>query len=284
LGDPTEGALITLAEKANINKDKIDNTYSRLDELPFDSDRKMMTTFHRDYIPNKVLSFTKGAPDIIIDRCSHINIGGKVLPLDDKLKQDVIDANASFSKDALRVLAFAYREYSKLPEDISSEANENQMVFVGLVGIIDPPRAEVKEAIKLCKQAGIDTIMITGDHRDTAFAIAKELGMADSEDQVMVGAELDKLSDEELQAIIEDIRVYARVSPEHKVRIISALKNDGHITAMTGDGVNDALALKKADIGISMGITGTDVAKDTAELILTDDNFASIVAAVEEGR
>ncbi|HLS54267.1 MAG TPA: HAD-IC family P-type ATPase, partial [Tissierellaceae bacterium] len=181
-------------------------------------------------------------------------------------------------------MAFAYKEYETLPANISSDTSEIDMIFVGLAGMIDPPRPEAKDAIRLCKQAGIVTIMITGDYKETAFAIAKELGMAEDENQAITGTELDNLSDEELREVVKTARVFARVSPEHKVRIIDALKDNGHITAMTGDGVNDALALRKADIGVSMGITGTDVAKSTAELILTDDNFASIVAAVEEGR
>lgn len=284
IGDPTEGALVTLAGKANIKKNEINKTYPRIEEIPFDSERKMMTTFHKNYIPEKIVSFTKGAPDIIIDRCSHISINDKVVPLTAELKSEVLSVNSKFSKNALRVLAFAYKEYDNLPEDISPDNNEMNMIFVGLTGMIDPPRTEAKEAIKLCKQAGIKTVMITGDFKDTAFAIAKELGMAETEDEAMMGDELNKVSDEELREIVKRVKVYARVSPEHKVRIISALKANGDVTAMTGDGVNDALALKRADIGISMGITGTDVAKNTAEMILTDDNFASIVSAVEEGR
>ncbi|MGN9166107.1 calcium-translocating P-type ATPase, SERCA-type [Tissierellaceae bacterium HCP3S3_D8] len=284
IGDPTEGALITLAGKSNITKDDINSSYPRIEEIPFDSDRKMMTTFHKNYIPNKIVSFTKGAPDIIIDRCDHISINNQVVPFDNKLKEEVLKINSLFSKDALRVLAFAYREYDSLPDDISTENSEVEMVFVGLVGMIDPAREEAKDAIKMCKEAGIDTVMITGDYKETAFAIAKKLGMAEDESQAMMGSELDSISDEELREVVKKTKVYARVSPDHKVRIVSALKANGNITAMTGDGVNDALALKKADIGVSMGITGTDVAKNTAELILTDDNFASIVAAVEEGR
>lgn len=284
IGDPTEGALVTLAGKANIKKNEINKTYPRIEEIPFDSERKMMSTFHENYIPEKIVSFTKGAPDIIIDRCSHISINNKVVPFTEKLKSEVLSVNSKFSRNALRVLAFAYKEYDNLPEDISPDNNEINMIFVGLTGMIDPPRTEAKEAIKLCKQAGIKTVMITGDFKDTAFAIAKELGMAETEDQAMMGDELNNISDEELREIVKRVKVYARVSPEHKVRIISALKANGDVTAMTGDGVNDALALKRADIGISMGITGTDVAKNTAEMILTDDNFASIVSAVEEGR
>lgn len=284
IGDPTEGALVTLAGKANITSENINKSFPRVEEIPFDSDRKMMTTFHKDFIPNKIVSFTKGAPDIIISKCDFVKENDKIIPFTDELKKKVLEVNSKFSKDALRVLAFAYKEYDSLPANISSENNESKMIFVGLVGMIDPPRPEAKEAIKLCKQAGINTIMITGDYKETAFAIAKDLGMAETEDQSMMGAELNNLSDEELREVVKKTKVFARVSPEHKVRIVSALKANGDITAMTGDGVNDALALKRSDIGVSMGITGTDVAKNTADLILTDDNFASIVSAVEEGR
>lgn len=284
LGDPTEGALVSLAGKANITSSEINKKFPRVEELPFDSDRKMMSTFHSNFIPDRIISFTKGAPDIIIGRCTHILINKEVKLFTDDMKKKALAANSKFAKDALRVLAYAYKDYDKVPDDITSEVNENDMIFIGLTGMIDPPRPEVKDAIKLCKQAGINTVMITGDYKETAFAIAKELGMAETEDQAMMGAELNKLSDEELREVVKKIKVYARVSPEHKVRIVTALKENGDITAMTGDGVNDALALKKADIGVSMGITGTDVAKNTAEMILTDDNFASIVSAVEEGR
>lgn len=284
IGDPTEGALITLAGKGGINKHTINTEFPRVEEIPFDSDRKMMTTFHKDYIPNKIVSFTKGAPDIIINRCNRISIYGKISEFDDEMKKEVLKVNSYFSKDALRVLAFAYKEYNELPKGISSDLNEIDMTFVGLVGMIDPARPEAKDAIAKCKEAGIKTVMITGDYKETAFAIAKELGMAESIDEAMMGAELNNISDEDLKEVVKNVKVYARVSPEHKVRIVSALKANGEITAMTGDGVNDALALKRADIGVSMGITGTDVAKNTAEMILTDDNFASIVSAVEEGR
>lgn len=284
IGDPTEGALVTLAAKGNIQKSSANKKYPRIEEIPFDSSRKMMTTFHKNYIPNKIVSFTKGAPDIVINRCSKIKIEDKILDLTDEMKKEILEVNNRFSEDALRVLALAYREYDELPEDISPENNEIDMTFVGLVGMIDPPRPEAKEAIKKCKEAGIKTIMITGDYKETAFAIAKELGMAESKEEAMMGDEINKVSDEELKEIVKKVKVFARVSPEHKVRIVTALKENGEIAAMTGDGVNDALALKKADIGVSMGITGTDVAKNTADMILTDDNFASIVAAVEEGR
>lgn len=284
IGDPTEGALITLAQKGNMTKSNMNKEYPRIEEIPFDSDRKMMTTFHKNYIPGKIVSFTKGAPDVIIKRCKYININGEIKELDETLRKKSLDVNNFFAKDALRVLALSYREYNDLPKDISSDNIEKEMIFVGLVGMIDPSRPEAKEAIIKCKDAGIKAVMITGDYKETAYAIAKELGIAKSMNEVMVGEELDRISDIDLKKIVKNTTVYARVSPEHKVRIVSALKANGEIVAMTGDGVNDSMALKKSDIGISMGITGTDVAKNTAEVILTDDNFASIVSAVEEGR
>ncbi|HLR20840.1 MAG TPA: calcium-translocating P-type ATPase, SERCA-type [Tissierellaceae bacterium] len=284
IGDPTEGALVTLAGKANITSEDINREFPRVEEIPFDSERKMMTTFHRDFIPDKVVSFTKGAPDIVLSKCKFIKEGDKVVPFTEDLKKKVLQVNNKFAKNALRVLAFAYKEYDNLPDEIISDNIESNMVLVGLVGMIDPPRSEAKEAIKLCKRAGINTIMITGDYKETAFAIAKDLGIAETEDQSMMGSELNNISDEDLREVVKNTKVFSRVSPEHKVRIISALKDNGNIAAMTGDGVNDALALKRSDIGVSMGITGTDVAKNTADLILTDDNFASIVSAVKEGR
>lgn len=284
VGDPTEGALITLAGKGNMTKQGLNGKYPRINEIPFDSDRKMMTTFHDNFMQDRVVSFTKGAPDIIINRCTKVLLNGRELPMTDEMREKVLHTNASFSKSALRVLAFAMRTYDTIPDVITSEEIEKDLTLVGLVGMIDPPRSEAAEAIEVCKQAGIKTIMITGDYKDTAFAIAKELGIAEREDQVMAGDELNKISDDELAERVEDIRVFARVSPEHKVRIVEALKKNGEIVAMTGDGVNDAPALKRADIGVSMGITGTDVAKNTAEVILMDDNFATIVSAVEEGR
>ena len=284
IGDPTEGALVTLAGKADITCEDINKLFPRIEEIPFDSGRKMMTTFHKNFVPQRIVSFTKGAPDIIISNCGFIKDGDEILPFTYDMKKEVLGVNSGFAKDALRVLAFAYREYEELPDDINPDNIETNMIFVGLAGMIDPPRPEVKEAIKLCKQAGINTVMITGDFRDTALAIAKSLGMAETEDQTMTGLEINNISDEELKEAVKRINVFARVSPEHKVRIVSALKANGNIAAMTGDGINDALALKRSDIGVSMGITGTDVAKKTADLILTDDNFASIVSAVEEGR
>jgi len=284
IGDPTEGALLTLSEKGGIDSKTLNGKYPRVKELPFDSERKMMTTFHEIAGKDEIVSFTKGAPDIIINRCNKILLGGDVIKLTDDVRKKLLDQNTAFSRDALRVLALAFREYKKVPEEPSSEEHENDMIFVGLTGMIDPPRPEARDAIAKCKNAGINTIMITGDYKETAFAIAKDLGLADKEEQAMMGSKIDSMSDEELREVVKDTKVFARVSPEHKVRIVTALRENGDITAMTGDGVNDAMAIKKADIGIAMGITGTDVAKNTAEMILTDDNFASIVAAVEEGR
>lgn len=284
VGDPTEGALITFAEKGDLAKKDLNKSYPRIEEIPFDSNRKMMTTFHENFPLGNIVSFTKGAPDIVIKNCKNIYVNGKKVQFTDDLKKKVIDENSKYSKEALRVLAFAYRTYDNIPSNINSKTIEKNMTFIGLVGMIDPPRKEAKDAIDVCKKAGIKSVMITGDYKDTAFAIAKSLGIAKSEDEAMTGDELNKISDEELEKRVKTTRVYARVSPEHKVRIIEALKNNGEVIAMTGDGVNDALALKRADIGVSMGITGTDVAKNTADVILTDDNFASIVSAVEEGR
>jgi Ca2+-transporting ATPase len=284
IGDPTEGALITLAGKAGIDSAELNHMYKRIEEIPFDSERKMMTTFHDMPNDEGVSSFTKGAPDIIIDRCNRIILDGKVSEFTPELKSEVLRVNSELSRAALRVLAFAFKEYPSLPTDPSPDKNESDMIFVGLTGMIEPPRPEARDAIALCKKAGVNAIMITGDYKETAFAIAKDLGMADTEDQAIMGEKIDGMSDEELQEVVKNTKVFARVSPEHKVRIVSALRANGDIAAMTGDGVNDALAIKKADIGVSMGITGTDVAKNTADMILTDDNFASIVAAVEEGR
>ncbi|MGE5633030.1 MAG: cation-translocating P-type ATPase [Caulobacteraceae bacterium] len=284
VGDPTEGALVVAGAKAGLEKIQMNENYNRIAEIPFDSARKMMTTFHKDFIKNKIVSFTKGAPDIILSRCTKISLNGNVQNLTEDLRQQIMKINSSFANQALRVLAFTYREYDKLPEAINSENIENDLIFIGLMGMIDPARVEAFEAIKTCKEAGIKPVMITGDYKDTAVAIAKDLGLMAGNSEVLAGADLDKISDEELLNRVENISVYARVSPEHKVRIVETLKKKGHIAAMTGDGVNDAMALKKADIGVSMGITGTDVAKGTADIILMDDNFATIVSAVEEGR
>lgn len=284
IGDPTEGALITVGEKAGMHKDKMNSTYKRVAELPFDSDRKMMTTFHEDFIENKLVSFTKGAPDILLSKCTRIFQNGSIEEMTPEQLKQITAINSQFASSALRVLAFAYRGFDALPKNISSHEIEKDLIFVGLMGMIDPARIEALDAINTCRKAGIKPVMITGDYKDTAVAIAKELGLMQEGDLVLTGVDLDQLTDKALYKDIENISVYARVSPEHKVRIVEALRHKGHIAAMTGDGVNDAMALKRADIGVSMGITGTDVAKGTADIILMDDNFATIVSAVEEGR
>lgn len=285
IGDPTEGSLIALAAKGGLVRDDIHERYPRITELPFDSDRKMMSTYHSGIIPEQMISFTKGAPDILLARCVSIFDGENAVPITPEQKKEILKINHSFASNALRVLAFAYRAHGAADEEITAEfSHEEELVFLGLAGMIDPARPEAKEAIKICKEAGIRAVMITGDYKDTAVAIARDLGMIEDNAASMSGSDLDRISDEELQKICETTSVYARVSPDHKVRIVSALKKNGHIASMTGDGVNDAMALKTADIGVAMGITGTEVAKNSSDMILTDDNFATIVHAIEEGR
>lgn len=284
MGDPTEGALITVAEKAKLNNEELNEMLKRVKEYPFDSTRKMMTTFHENFFEDAYVAFTKGAPDIVIDRCNHILINGKVEKLTESLKDEILNKNSEYAKQALRVLAISMKKWENLPDDQDPDKVESDLVFIGLVGMIDPARPEAKEAIKHCKTAGITPVMITGDYLETAIAIGKDLGIAESDDQAIMGKELNDMTPEQMREIVKVKRIFARVSPENKVQIVTALKENNQITAMTGDGVNDAPAIKKADIGIAMGITGTDVAKNTAEVILTDDNFATIVKAVEEGR
>lgn len=286
MGDPTEGALLTLAGKKDLTKEGQTEKYPRIDEIPFDSSRKMMTTFHSNFIEGKVVSFTKGAPDIIIDRCTKVLINGKVEDFTPERVQKALETNSTLAKQALRCLAYSFRVHDALPEqkDKTSENIEKELIFVGLTGMIDPPRPEVRAAITECKEAGIQVKMITGDYLETAFAIGKDLGISSDPSEAIMGRELNEMNDEQLRNAVKTKNIFARVSPENKVQIVTALKENGHIAAMTGDGVNDAPAIKKADIGIAMGITGTDVAKNTAEVILTDDNFATIVNAVEEGR
>lgn len=284
MGDPTEGALVTMALKAGLENEELNNIYPRIKEYPFDSSRKMMTTFHDNYIDNQYVSFTKGAPDIIFDRCTHILINDEIVEFTDELKKQYETKNIEYARQALRVLAYAMKRWDKLPETTDPELVENDLVLIGISAMIDPARPEAKLAIDECKTAGIVPVMITGDYLETALAIAKDLGIATRDDEAIMGKELNNMSPEEIREIVKTKRVFARVSPENKVQIVTALKDNGEIAAMTGDGVNDAPAIKKADIGIAMGITGTDVAKNTAEVILTDDNFATIVHAVEEGR
>jgi len=284
IGDPTEGAMIVAAAKAGIDRDAINRSQPRLQEIPFDSQRKLMTTFHRTE-DGQLAAFTKGAPDILVKRCTHImHSDGTVGAITREDIKAIMEENENMASHALRVLAMAFKTIGEIPEHPDPERDEQGLVFCGLVGMIDPPRPEAIEAVKLCKSAGIRTVMITGDYRETAAAIARQIGIISSDDEVLTGAELNEMSDKELDEAVEKVSVYARVSPEHKVRIVQSLKNKGHIAAMTGDGVNDAPALKRADIGVAMGITGTDVTKESAEMIITDDNFSSIVAAVEEGR
>lgn len=280
IGDPTEGALLVVAAKSGLDRKKVQKKYPRVADWPFDSERKMMTSFNEGFIDGKIHALTKGAPDIIIDKCSRILIDGSVQELDAEAKEEILRANADMAGRALRVLAFSYAFFDRDQE----LQGENDMIFVGLSGMIDPGRPEARDAVSLCRQAGIKPVMITGDYPDTAAAIAADLGLVHSGDGVMTGAEVEKMTEHELKLAVEHTSVYARVSPEHKVKIVTALRNNGHIASMTGDGVNDAMALKSADIGVAMGITGTEVAKSTADMILTDDNFATIVDAVREGR
>ncbi|MDO5717811.1 MAG: calcium-translocating P-type ATPase, SERCA-type [Tissierellia bacterium] len=284
LGDPTEGALITFTGKKGLEKSKLEEDYPRVKEIPFDSERKMMTTFHENFLPGKIVSFTKGAPDLVLEKCSYKLIDGKITEMTKEDRENIESKNSEFAQNALRVLAFAFKKYDSLPDNTDPENIENNMIFVGLTGMIDPARPEARDAIVECKTAGIVPVMITGDYLETAYAIGKNLGIAEDKDDAIMGRELNSMTSEEIREVVKEKRIFARVSPENKVQIVTALKENGHITAMTGDGVNDAPAIKKADIGVSMGITGTDVAKNTSDVILTDDNFATIVNAVEEGR
>jgi Ca2+-transporting ATPase len=274
-GDPTEGAMVVAATKAGLGKPQLDAQFPRVNEIPFTSETKRMTTLHA--LPNGLVAYSKGAPEIILDSCAYQMTATGVMPLDTASKAAVVATAHQMARDALRVLAVASKPTATLA------SAEREMTFLGLLGMIDPPRPEVKAAIQTCEQAGIKPVMITGDHPLTAQAIARELGILKT-GRVVTGAELEALSDADLERVVEEIEVYARVSPTHKLRVVSALQNRRHLVAMTGDGVNDAPALKKADIGVAMGITGTDVTKEAAAMTLTDDNFASIVAAIEEGR
>ncbi|SNX55204.1 calcium-translocating P-type ATPase, SERCA-type [Thermoanaerobacterium sp. RBIITD] len=282
-GDPTEVALVAAFENNVSKKNDIEKENPRTAEIPFDSERKMMTTIHR-LKSDKFRVITKGAPDNVIERCKYIIKDGKVEPLEENDRLNLKNENEKMGKDALRVLAISYKDIEHIPNVLDIDGVENDLIFIGLIGMIDPPREEVKDSVKICKKAGIKPVMITGDHKITAMAIAKELGILDKDDVAVTGKDLEKMSDDELNGKVKKISVYARVSPEHKMRIIKAWQNNKAVVAMTGDGVNDAPALKQADIGAAMGITGTDVAKEASDMVLTDDNFTTIVAAVEEGR
>ncbi|WP_411676583.1 cation-translocating P-type ATPase [Caproicibacter sp.] len=283
VGEPTENALVAFARKEGLDKNALDSEFPRLGEAPFDSARKMMTTLHG--LPDGgVIQYTKGAPDEILKRCGSVLSDGAVVPMSEELRRKIIGSNREMANRALRVLAAAQKELPALPDDLSPEKLESGLTFLGLAGMIDPVREEAAEAVRECRRAGIRPVMITGDHRDTAAAIAAQIGIAEPGDPVMTGSELDRLTDEELKEAVLRCGAYARVQPEHKVRIVRALKDLGLVTAMTGDGVNDAPALKTADIGVGMGITGTDVTKNAADMVLADDNFATIVYAVREGR
>ena len=282
LGDPTEIALVALGVKLGLDKEVVDTKNKRVAELPFDSERKLMTTVNEQN--GKLVANVKGAIEGLIDRCTKAVVDGKVVELTAKVKKQILDANQEMSSRALRVLGFAYKQLDKVPSEVSTETLENNLIYIGLVGMIDPPRPEVKQAVKDCFAAGMTPIMITGDSISTAIAIAKDIGILTDGKEAITGQELDAMSDEEFEKRIKNIRVYARVSPENKVRIVKIWKKLGKTVAMTGDGVNDAPALKNADIGVGMGITGTEVSKSVASMVLTDDNFASIVVAVKEGR
>lgn len=281
-GEPTEAALVAYANSLDMPKYDLEKSFPRVMEAPFDSMRKMMSTVHQT--TNGFVQYTKGAPDVVLSRCTEYYEDGKAVPMTDEKRAEIIAANKEMADQALRVLCCAMRVYGSKPESEEAEKLENELCYIGLTGMIDPVRPEVVDAIKECRMAGIRPIMITGDHKDTAVAIAKQLGIIDDASGAITGSDLNKLSDEELDQNIEKYSVYARVQPEHKVRIVKAWKSKGMITAMTGDGVNDAPSIKNADIGVGMGITGTDVTKNVADMVLADDNFATIVSAVEEGR
>ncbi len=281
-GEPTEAALVNFAYKLELNKNEFDKNYPRVCEAPFDSMRKMMSTVHS--VDGKIIQYTKGAPDELLKCSTKILTSDGVIELTEEKRAEILSQNKSFADKALRVLAGAYKEYNENPDTTDPKKLETELIFLGLVGMIDPVRDEVKPAIDTCRTAGITPVMITGDHKDTAVAIATELGIISDKSEALTGADLDKISDEDFEDAIEKYHVYARVQPEHKVRIVNAWRKKGKITAMTGDGVNDAPSIKNADIGVGMGITGTDVTKNVADMVLADDNFATIVSAVEEGR
>ncbi len=295
IGDPTEAAMVVVAAKSGFQRGDLDKALPRIQEIPFDSNRKRMTTIHSpdaahgpvsaaNFRYPQFVAFVKGAPDVLLDLCSHIQQAGQAVPLTDGKRKEVLDQNLDMARNALRVLGVAYRPLKEIPASCTPENIEKELTFIGLLGMIDPARPEVMEAVKVAKGAGLRSVMVTGDHKETAEAIARDIGILTKGGLVLTGPEIEKLSDEELAAKADKLEVCCRVSPTHKTRIVDAMKARGHVVAMTGDGVNDAPALKRASIGISMGITGTDVSRQTADMVLTDDNYASIVAAIEQGR
>jgi Ca2+-transporting ATPase len=304
VGDPTEGALVVAAAKAGLDRSAMEQTLPRRMEVPFDSERKRMITIHEfenGSDPNPPLPwkagntgmglkecpfivFEKGAPDIVLDYCGHILENGRIQLLTDEKRREVLEANQRMARQALRVLGVAYRPIEELPESSEAESLERDLIFVGLLGMRDPARQEVKQAVGVAQKAGLKSVMVTGDYKATAVAIAEEIGLLSPGGRVLTGAELEGIDDDEFAEIVEQVDAYARVSPQHKVKIVEAFRKRGHVVAMTGDGVNDAPALKRSNIGVAMGITGTDVSKETADMVLTDDNYASIVSAIEEGR
>jgi Ca2+-transporting ATPase len=283
-GDPTEGAFVVAAAKAGYRKEELGQEYPRLAEIPFDSDRKRMTTFHPDPRYGDYVAYMKGAPDIVLGLCHQVLEDGVMRPLTDERRRNILDENEGLAANALRVLGVAFRPLKTVPDNPQPADCERDFTFIGLLGMIDPARPEVAPAIEIARHAGIETIMITGDYPNTAIAIGKEIGLLREGDWSLTGAELDRMAEPEFASVVEDVAVYARVSPQHKVQIVDGLKARGHVVAMTGDGVNDAPALKRSSIGVAMGITGTDVSKETADMVLTDDNYASIVSAIEQGR
>jgi Ca2+-transporting ATPase len=283
IGDPTEGALLVVAAKAGLEKEALEAQAPLAGEIPFDPERKMMTIVRKDQ--KAWVAYTKGAPDVLLDRCSRfLTAGGEEHPLDQSARATVLEANGQLAQEALRILGVAKRTLQDMPKEFQADVIEQDLTFLGLLAMKDPLRPEAVTAVKACRDAGIRTVMITGDHKDTAMAIGRDLGILDEGKQALSGTELNRLSDAELNQQVEQTAVYARVSAEHKLRVVRAWKNEGAVVAMTGDGVNDAPAIQEADIGIAMGITGTDVTKEASAMVVTDDNFASIVAAVEEGR
>jgi Ca2+-transporting ATPase len=282
-GDPTEGALVVLATKGGFSHEDTKNKFPRTNEFPFSSERKCMATIHA-LETGKEIIFMKGAPEVVLNKCNSTYEDNNVKELTEIKKKEILKKNDDMANEALRVLAIAYKNLSDKSENLDEETLESNLTFLGLVGMIDPAREEAIEAVKVCNKIKIKPIMITGDHKLTAIAIAKEVGIYNEGDLVLVGEELEKISDKELEEIVEQVTVYARVSPTHKLKIVEAWKNIGHVVAMTGDGVNDAPALKSANIGIAMGIAGTEVTKQAADVVLTDDNFATIVNAIELGR